>query len=154
MQYVKVDLDGKAYTYGWTGVEPLKRGDRVEVPANVVNPKPSVRTVLRLMPGPDYDVDKIVNILSKVEVGQAVDIGRPEPHDWDDLIGDLDEDTNHQQALDEFDAFENYVSEQAHATRLQRWDGIDPSADDLPEDAFRMMHKRHVDALPDEQRGQ
>lgn len=83
IQYVKVDLDGKAYTYGWTGSEPLKRGDRVEVPANVVNPKPSVRTVLRPMPGPDYDVDKIVNILSKVEPPS-----RPEPHDWDDLIGE------------------------------------------------------------------
>lgn len=86
IQYVKVDLDGKAYTYGWTGSEPLKRGDRVEVPANVVNPEPSIRTVLRPMPGPDYDVDKIVNILAKIEVGQAVDLGRPEPHDWDDLI--------------------------------------------------------------------
>lgn len=82
-QFVKVDLDGKAYTYGWTGSEPLKRGDRVEVPANVVNPEPSVRTVLRPMPGPDYDVDKIVNILSKVEPPS-----RPEPHDWDDLIGE------------------------------------------------------------------
>lgn len=84
MQYVKVDLDGKAYTYGWTGSEPLKRGDRVEVPANVVNPEPSVRTVLRPMPGPDYDVDKIVNILSRVEDVPS----RPEPHDWDDLIGE------------------------------------------------------------------
>lgn len=105
IQYVKVDLDGKAYTYGWTGSEPLKRGDRVEVPANVVNPEPSVRTVLRPMPGPDYDVDKIVNILAKVEGGQQSRPGpvdpvlydgagnmsfpptsRPEPHDWDDLI--------------------------------------------------------------------
>lgn len=141
MQYVKVDLDGKAYTYGWTGAEPLKRGDRVEVPANVVNPEPSIRTILRPIPGPDYDVDKIVNILAKVEGGHAVtdrkrpdvvdpviydgegnmsfpptrrnltaglaegdpsadagddrtfaeanpgvDLGRPEPHDWDDLI--------------------------------------------------------------------
>lgn len=115
MQYVKVDLDGKAYTYGWTGSEPLKRGDRVEVPANVVNPEPSVRTVLRAMPGPDYDVDKIVNILSKVEPPSRYchEAGcgrletshlwdpevcptpsRPEPHDWDDLIGDLDEPRN------------------------------------------------------------
>lgn len=168
MQYVKVDLDGKAYTYGWTGVEPLKRGDRVEVPGNVVNPKPSVRTVLRPMPGPDYDVDKIVNILSKVEtVNDSHEPGplcddecqpglgepgrqhtdRPEPHDWDDLIGDLGDDS----AAEKFD---DYVAEDAHATRLQRWDGVDPSADDLPEDAARMMQKRHVDALPDEQRGQ
>lgn len=100
-QFVKVDLDGKAYTYGWTGSEPLKRGDRVEVPANVVNPKPSVRTVLRPMPGPDYDVDKIVNILSKVEEPTATERAldgldrdearrmHVEPHDWDDLIGDL-----------------------------------------------------------------
>lgn len=140
IQYVKVDLDGKAYTYGWTGAEPLKRGDLVEVPANVVNPEPSVRTVLRPMPGPDYDVDKIVNILSKVEPPS-----RPEPHDWDDLIGDLGDDS----AAEKFD---DYVAEDAHATRLQRWDGVDPSADDLPEDAARMMHKRHVDALPDEPR--
>lgn len=109
MQYVKVDLDGKAYTYGWTGSEPLKRGDRVVVPGNVVNPEQSVRTVLRAMPSPDYDVDKIVNILDRVhlqprsQVEKALDqldrneakalredpsMSRPEPHDWDDLIGD------------------------------------------------------------------
>jgi hypothetical protein len=84
-QFVKVDLDGKAYTYKWTGSVPLEPGDQVEVPGNVVNTEPSVRRVLRVLAKPDYEVAKIVAILSKVE-------SRPEPHDWDDLIGDLGDD--------------------------------------------------------------
>jgi hypothetical protein len=164
-QFVKVDLDGKAYTYKWTGSVPLEPGDQVEVPGNVVNTEPSVRRVLRVLNKPDYEVAKIVAILSKVEPATATEKAldqldrdearrmRLEPHDWDDmnddLIGDY-EDINHQQALDEFDAFENYVAEADATARQRSTGGMDPSADNLPEDAARMMQKRYVDALPDD----
>lgn len=54
MQYVKVDLDGRAYTYSWPG-EPLRRGDWVVVPGNVVNPRSQIAQVIRVLKGPDYD---------------------------------------------------------------------------------------------------
>lgn len=172
--YYKVDLDGSAYTYGWTGSEPLKPGDRVEVPGNVVNLEPSVRRVIRQLDAPDYDVDKIKNILAKVETASeqyAEDLAAIVGEDYEDFAADAEErqrktwaEQNYWDDMaqtggigypepdEEGDAFENYVAKEDHAARQRRWDGVDPSVDDVPEDAFRMMHKRYVDALPDEQR--
>lgn len=57
MQYVKVDLEGRAYTYAWAGEPPLKRGDWVLVPGNTVNPRNQEAPVIRLLRESDYDGD-------------------------------------------------------------------------------------------------
>lgn len=85
MRYYKVDLDGSAYTYGWDGDEPLSPGDEVTIPGNVVNPEPTVRTVIRELAEPDYDRAKIKNILAKTPRRALADL--------DDLMDDqLDSD--------------------------------------------------------------
>lgn len=64
MQYVKVDLEGRAYTYSWDDQKyTLQPGDIVLVPGNVVNPKSQQAPVLRILEGPDYD-GKITEILA------------------------------------------------------------------------------------------
>lgn len=55
MQYVKLDLGGRAYTYAWEGPEPLVVGDVVLCPGNSVHEYPFEAKVLRLLDGPDYD---------------------------------------------------------------------------------------------------
>lgn len=56
MQYVKLDLGGRAYTYAWANDDdPLNAGDWVWVPGNAVNPKKARARVLRVLGGPDYD---------------------------------------------------------------------------------------------------
>lgn len=82
MRYYKVDLDGSAYTYGWTGDEPLHPGDEVTVPGNVVNPEPSVCQVIRELAEPDYDPTKIKNILAKTPRQASL-------FDLDQMLGDL-----------------------------------------------------------------
>lgn len=66
MQYVKVDLEGRSYTYAWDDdIEPpLVRGELVVVPGNRINPKPQAAPVIRVLPGPDYD-GQIVEILRR-----------------------------------------------------------------------------------------
>lgn len=64
MQYVKVDLEGRAYTYAWNDKQyALQPGDVVMVPGNVVNPKPQQAPVIRVLDGPDYD-GKIAQIMA------------------------------------------------------------------------------------------
>lgn len=64
MQYVKVDLEGRAYTYSWDDTKyRLQPGDIVLVPGNVVNPRAQQAPVIRLLDGPDYD-GKITEILA------------------------------------------------------------------------------------------
>lgn len=57
MQYVKLDLGGRAYTYAWPfeDVAPLLVGDVVWIPGNSVNPEKAQAKVVRLLDGPDYD---------------------------------------------------------------------------------------------------
>jgi hypothetical protein len=64
MQYVKLDLNGSAYTYGWTGDDPLEPGDWVWCPGNSVHPDTFEARVLRVLSGPDYD-GPITTILSR-----------------------------------------------------------------------------------------
>lgn len=64
MQYVKLDLGGRAYTYAWDNDDqPLIVGDVVLCPPNSVNPHPFEAPVIRLLDGPDYD-GEITKILS------------------------------------------------------------------------------------------
>lgn len=68
MQYVKVDLGGRAYTYSWADEgSPLAPGDLVVVPGNAVRPQPSEAPVLRLLERPDYEPTKIAAILSRAD---------------------------------------------------------------------------------------
>ena len=68
LQFVKVDLGGRAYTYSWADEgSPLAPGDLVVVPGNSVRPEPSEAVVLRLLDRPDYDPDKIAAILSRAD---------------------------------------------------------------------------------------
>ena len=62
LQYVKVDLGGRAYTYSWGG-SPLAPGDRVTVPGNRVRPEPSEAVVIRVLDRPDYEPTKISALL-------------------------------------------------------------------------------------------
>ena len=69
IQYVKVDLGGRAYTYSWDGL-PLAPGDLVTVPGdlvtvpgNSVRPEPSQAVVTRLLDRPDYDPSKIAALI-------------------------------------------------------------------------------------------
>jgi hypothetical protein len=55
-QYVRVEVsEGRAYTYRWEGEEPLKAGDRVALPGNIVQGRTFSGTVLREIDGPDWD---------------------------------------------------------------------------------------------------
>lgn len=62
LQYVKVDLGGRAYTYSWDGF-PLAPGDLVTVPGNSVRPEPSEAVVIRLLDRPDYEPSKIAALI-------------------------------------------------------------------------------------------
>jgi hypothetical protein len=65
-QYVKVEIDeGRAYTYGWDGEEPLKPGDQVVLPSNMVRNRTFSGRVLRILAESDFK-GPIKNILSKV----------------------------------------------------------------------------------------
>ena len=56
MQYVRVEVDeGRAYTYTWDGTPPLKRGDVVVLPSNIVQEREFTGRVLRTMTKPDTD---------------------------------------------------------------------------------------------------
>ena len=58
MQYVRVEVDeGRAYTYTWDDEvnPPLKPGEIVVLPSNIVQDRAFTGRVIRLMPEPDTD---------------------------------------------------------------------------------------------------
>jgi hypothetical protein len=67
MQYVKIDLSGRAYTYAWAGEQPLAVGDWVVVPGNSYNPDPSTGRVLRLLKTCDF-TGKVTILRQKIDV--------------------------------------------------------------------------------------
>lgn len=67
MQYVKIDLSGRAYTYAWAGDQPLAVGDWVVVPGNSYNPDPSTGRVLRLLPKCDF-TGKVTILRQRIDV--------------------------------------------------------------------------------------
>jgi hypothetical protein len=67
MQYVRVEVsEGRAYTYRWEGDPPLRRGERVMLPSNMVKDRTFEGTVIREIPGPDWD-GPIKGVLRRVE---------------------------------------------------------------------------------------
>lgn len=73
MQHVKLDLNGKAYTYEWADDnDPLEPGDLVWIPGNRVNPDPSLVRVLRTLGQPDYDgpITRILDRDQRKAVGE------------------------------------------------------------------------------------
>lgn len=90
MQYVKVDLNGRAYTYAWAG-DSLKPNDWVVVPGNSYNPDPSAGRVIRVLPMCDFTGKVTVlrqrvdmNAPQQIDTNQPTPDSSPEPHDWDD----------------------------------------------------------------------
>lgn len=67
MQFCKVDLDGRAYTYSYPDAVTLAPGDWVWVPSNVLVPHPQRAQVIRLLDRSDYP-GKVTEILRKASV--------------------------------------------------------------------------------------
>lgn len=72
MQYVKIDLNGRAYTYAWAGDQPLAVGEWVVVPGNSYNPNPSTGRVLRLLKTCDF-TGKVTVLRQKVRLTRSVE---------------------------------------------------------------------------------
>lgn len=67
MQFCKVDLDGRAYTYSYPDDMTLSPGDWVWVPSNPLVSHPQRARVVRLMDRSDY-AGKVTPILRKASV--------------------------------------------------------------------------------------
>lgn len=119
MQYVKIDLNGRAYTYAWAGEKPLQVGEWVVVPGNSYNPDPSTGRVLRLLAKCDF-TGKVTVLRQRIDMSKPTQVqanrapkSMPKPYD-DNVLG--------QESGPIAEAFEDFDAEDAFERRAQAAD--------------------------------